>query len=128
MNFYNIFLKFKQYEKKLELKKLQKDKLYGALIFLIALILLVYLAVADINIILAGANKSIWTGKYQYPILPDLFFSPWVYVVGPLMLAEILIFGIAAWIGWTMMTTPPPVPLEELEGLGLDDEDEEKND
>jgi len=38
----------------------------------------------------------------------------------------ILILGIAMWIGWTMLTTPPPVPLEELEELGLEDEEEEK--
>jgi predicted DNA-binding transcriptional regulator len=25
------------------------------------------------------------------------------------------IFGIGAWIGWTMATTPPPKPIEELE-------------
>ncbi|MHA1383762.1 MAG: hypothetical protein ACTSR3_08425 [Candidatus Helarchaeota archaeon] len=71
-------------------------------------------------IIFAGGSKD------YYAIKLPIFFGPWVYVVAPLLLAEVLIFGIAAWIGWTMMTTPPPVPLEELEGLGLDDEDEEK--
>ena len=104
----------------MDLKKLQKDKLYGFIIFLVALILLVYLSTANLMIIASGGNKDFYLIK-----LP-IFFGPWTYVVLPLMLAEILIFGIAAWIGWTMMTTPPPVPLEELEGLGLDDEDEEK--
>jgi len=100
---------------------LQRDKIYGLLIFLVALVLLVYLAVADTMIIFAGGSKDFYAIKWP------IFFGPWVYVVAPLLLAEVLIFGIAAWIGWTMMTTPPPVPLEELEGLGLDDE-EEKSD
>ncbi|MEM2907232.1 MAG: transcriptional regulator, partial [Candidatus Odinarchaeota archaeon] len=29
--------------------------------------------------------------------------------------AIIGIMAIAAWIGYTMMTTPPPIPIEELE-------------
>lgn len=104
----------------MDLKKLQRDKIYGVLIFLVALVLLIYLAVADFNVIIAGGNQA------YYPILKELFFSPWVYVVLPIMLAEVLIFGIAAWIGWTMLTTPPPVPLEELEELGLEEEKEEE--
>ena len=105
---------------------MQKDKLYGAIIFIIALVLLIYLAIMDLNIIFS--NFNMFSGKWEYPItIPLLSFQPWTYVVGPIFIAEVLIFGIAAWIGWTMMTTPPPVPLEELEGLGLD-EDEEKTD
>ena len=110
----------------MEWKKLKKDKVYGLAIFLIALILLVYLAVADIMVIFASGTKEYYPTKGT--ILHGLFFSGWTYTIVPLLLAEVLILGIAAWIGWTMMTTPPPVPLEELEGLGLDDEDEEKND
>ncbi len=30
----------------------------------------------------------------------------------PVVLAVIGILGITAWIGWTMLTTPPPAPLE----------------
>ena len=33
----------------------------------------------------------------------------------PVTLAIILIFAIGAWIGWTMATTPPPKPIEEIE-------------
>ena len=73
------------------------------------------------------AEYNPWFNKYVYPIWLPIMFQPWVYVIAPLLLAEVLIFGIAAWIGWTMMTTPPPVPLEELEGLGLDEDIEEKD-
>jgi predicted DNA-binding transcriptional regulator len=33
----------------------------------------------------------------------------------PVLLAFVLILGIGAWIGWTMATTPPPKPIEEIE-------------
>ena len=38
----------------------------------------------------------------------------WLIAI-PVYLAFILILGIGAWIGWTMATTPPPKPIEELE-------------
>jgi len=31
------------------------------------------------------------------------------------MIAVVVVFGIVAWIGYTLATTPPPKPLEELE-------------
>ena len=38
-----------------------------------------------------------------------------LFVVAPLWLLVILIAIIAIWIGYSMLTTPAPVPLEELE-------------
>ena len=37
----------------------------------------------------------------------------WVIAV-PVLVAFIAIMGIGAWIGWTMATTPPPKPIEEI--------------
>lgn len=37
----------------------------------------------------------------------------WLIAV-PVFLALIAILGIGAWIGWTMATTPPPKPIEEI--------------
>ena len=37
----------------------------------------------------------------------------WVIAV-PVFVAFIAIMGIGAWIGWTMATTPPPKPIEEI--------------
>ena len=34
----------------------------------------------------------------------------------PVFIAFIVILGIGAWIGWTMATTPPPKPIEEITG------------
>jgi len=39
---------------------------------------------------------------------------PWLIAV-PVILAFLLVLGIGAWIGWTMATTPPPKPIEEIE-------------
>ncbi len=44
----------------------------------------------------------------------DLLSWP-LFVVAPLWLIVILICVIMIWIGWSMLTTPAPVPLEELE-------------
>jgi uncharacterized membrane protein len=35
-------------------------------------------------------------------------------VVVPVLIAFIAILAIGAWIGWTMATTPPPKPIEEI--------------
>jgi len=32
----------------------------------------------------------------------------------PVLAAFIAVLGIGAWIGWTMATTPPPKPIEEI--------------
>jgi hypothetical protein len=37
----------------------------------------------------------------------------WLIAI-PVFIAFIAIMGIGAWIGWTMATTPPPKPIEEI--------------
>ena len=82
---------------------LNKDQSYGFVIFIVSLIVaVVYLAA---------------------------FFSPWIpplakysptsatgwhdLAVGiPVLLFVLLVLVISGWIGWTMLTTPPPAPLE----------------
>jgi len=39
---------------------------------------------------------------------------PFSLIALPVFIAFIAIMGIGAWIGWTMATTPPPKPIEEL--------------
>jgi len=36
-------------------------------------------------------------------------------VAAPVLAALIAVMAIGAWIGWTVATTPPPKPLEEIE-------------
>lgn len=57
-----------------------------------------------------------------------LFYPSWLNVVGvndtsgvqfwivavPVFVAFVAIMLIGAWIGWTMATTPPPKPIEEI--------------
>jgi hypothetical protein len=65
--------------------------------------------------------------------LVTLFYPTWLHTVGlignspetlqnaqfwiiaiPVFLAFVAILLIGAWIGWTMATTPPPKPIEEI--------------
>jgi len=59
-----------------------------------------------------------------------LFMSPWAWLTIQVsaFAAVAMVLLIVAWIGYTLATTPPPVPLEDL-NLDLDDEveDSEEN-
>jgi len=61
--------------------------------------------------------------------LVTLFYPQWLIEVGlvtdtagvqfwviavPVFVAFVAIMAIGAWIGWTMATTPPPKPIEEI--------------
>ncbi|MEM2108931.1 MAG: hypothetical protein QW327_00335 [Candidatus Odinarchaeota archaeon] len=83
-----------------------KDKAYGAIIFIIAVIIII--------------GYTYWV--ILVPLLPDVLplgntlYANYLWALAiPLWLAIIGIMAIAAWIGYTMMTTPPPIPIEELE-------------
>jgi len=47
----------------------------------------------------------------------------WLVAI-PVFIAFIAILGIGTWIGWTMATTPPPKPIEELQ---MEEIEEKKN-
>ena len=46
-----------------------------------------------------------------------IFFSAWILLVMQLtaFIAVAGVLGILAWIGYTLATTPPPKPIEEIE-------------
>ena len=46
-----------------------------------------------------------------------LFMSPWAWLTIQIsaFLAVAMILAIIAWIGYTLATTPPPLPLEDLD-------------
>ncbi|MHA1670129.1 MAG: hypothetical protein ACTSV5_06065 [Promethearchaeota archaeon] len=92
-----------------------KDKIIGAIVMLIGiLILIVYTmgSIIDLWFNTVGGNPN-WDVAFQ------LFGIDWLdwrlFVVLPLWIIVILIAVIAIWIGYSMLTTPAPVPLEELE-------------
>ena len=47
----------------------------------------------------------------------------WLIAI-PVFLAFIAIMAIGAWIGWTMATTPPPKPIEEITAKPEEKEEE----
>lgn len=75
-----------------------KDQAIGWLIFIVCIVVIIgYLA------------GLLYFGD---PIGWNIAFT---LIAVPVLLAFVLILGIGAWIGWTMATTPPPKPIEELE-------------
>jgi len=74
---------------------MNRDQLYGGAIFVISLIVAV---------------------GYLIAFFPQVLSLPgWLreWAVGlPVLLFVLAVLVIAMWIGWTMMTTPPPAPLE----------------
>ena len=70
-----------------------KDQSYGGLIFVVSVLIVIGY--------LFGFTR------------PSLV---WWLIGVPVVLAVLGILGITAWIGWTMLTTPPPAPLESEMG------------
>jgi len=76
---------------------MSKDQGYGFAIFIISIIVaIVYLA------------------AFFSPFIPGLQSTGWQWwAIGiPVLLFVLLVLVISGWIGWTMLTTPPPAPLE----------------
>jgi hypothetical protein len=95
-----------------------KDKLFGGIIFAIGLIMIVfYIFWGPVNLYyshhLAEMEGGVLDGLYTG--LEGWGFNWEWAVVLPLTLIVVLVGLLAAWIGISMITTPAPVPLEELE-------------
>ncbi len=84
---------------------MSKDQAIGGAIFIICIIVAIVYLVA-----LFG---------YEQLIKPWLNIGSadavryWLVAV-PVLVAFVAILFIGAWIGWTMATTPPPKPIEEI--------------
>jgi uncharacterized membrane protein len=80
-----------------------KDQTIGGMIFAVCLIV--------------GILYTVGLFWWGYPLGTD---SQAAWTIGfwliaiPVFLAFIAIMAIGAWIGWTMATTPPPKPIEEI--------------
>jgi protein-S-isoprenylcysteine O-methyltransferase Ste14 len=72
-----------------------KDQVYGGIIFIVALIVAIGYVVAFFA---------------PYLHLPTWWREWAVYL--PVFLFVIVVLVICMWIGWTMLTTPPPAPIE----------------
>jgi len=89
-----------------------KDQGIGGLIFLVCVIIAI------------GYTLGLfWLGE---PLGDNSWALSFWLIAIPVYLAFILILGIGAWIGWTMATTPPPKPIEELEAEETKEEEKEE--
>jgi hypothetical protein len=89
---------------------MSKDQIYGGLI----------LAVSIIITVLYIASFFAKTISAIFPGWPASL--AWWSVAIPVFIFVVAVLGIAMWIGWTMLTTPPPAPIEPIETESTDDQ------
>jgi H+/Cl- antiporter ClcA len=85
-----------------------KDQAIGGAILLVCVLVAVFYIITLFYpswLTNLGVSKEAvaWQGSVQY----------WLVAV-PVFIAFVAIMFIGAWIGWTMATTPPPKPIEEI--------------
>ena len=106
-----------------------KDKVIGLIVMLVGILIAVIYTLGSVvdllfTTLLEKPNWDEWSR-----IIFDIDWLNWkLFVVAPLWLLVILISIIAIWIGYSMLTTPAPVPLEELEEELAAEEAEESKD
>jgi hypothetical protein len=76
---------------------MNKDQGYGFAIFIVSIIIVIGYLVAFFSPFIPGLQTSGW--------------QQWAIGI-PVLLFVLLVLVISGWIGWTMLTTPPPAPLE----------------
>ena len=96
---------------------MSKDQVIGGVILLVCVVVAVVYLVA-----LFGYNDLI---KPWLNIGSGAAVQFWLIAV-PVFVAFIAILFIGAWIGWTMATTPPPKPIEEITSEIEDKKEEPK--
>jgi len=80
-----------------------KDQTIGGVIFVVCVIVAVGYFIA---LFFTEPLKSLG-------LIQDVAgFRYWLLAI-PVFIALIAVLAIGAWIGWTMLTTPPPKPIEE---------------
>jgi hypothetical protein len=101
--------------------KTAKDKIIGFIIMIVGIIIAILYtlgSIVDLFMEAIGFSRG-----FKWPILSDWTIENWgfdifswrLFIVLPMWLLVVLICIIAIWIGYSMLTTPAPVPLEELE-------------
>ena len=80
---------------------MSKDQAIGGAIFIVCLLVAIFYVVtlfypAWLSSIAAASDVQFWV------------------IAVPVLIAFVAIMAIGAWIGWTMATTPPPKPIEEI--------------
>jgi predicted DNA-binding transcriptional regulator len=83
-----------------------KDQAIGWIIFLVCVIVIIG------YIVTLFGYEQIIQPYLNLGSVADIRF--WLVAV-PVLIAFVAVLAIGAWIGWTMGTTPPPRPIEEME-------------
>ncbi|MEJ2250648.1 MAG: hypothetical protein P8Y97_13475 [Candidatus Lokiarchaeota archaeon] len=113
-----------------------KDKVIGLIVMILGIVIAIFYTMGSVvdlyfSSTIGGApNWDSWS-YISYTAMGHNYTIDWlnwkVFVVVPVWLLIILICVIAIWIGYSMLTTPAPVPLEELEEeLAAEEEEEVK--
>ena len=79
-----------------------KDQTIGAVICLVCVLVAVFYVV------------SLFFPTWLCMLGIDFTFDTFWLIAIPVLIAFVAILAIGAWIGWTMATTPPPKPIEEI--------------
>jgi len=85
-----------------------KDQAIGVLIFLVCVV------------VAFGYAATLFFPQHMLGWLEPRTVQLWIVAI-PVFVGFLALLSVGAWIGWTMATTPPPKPLEEIES-----EEEEK--
>ncbi len=79
-----------------------KDQAIGGVICLVCVLVAVFYVI------------SLFAPAWLEAVGVGFEFSQFWLIAIPVLVAFIAILAIGAWIGWTMATTPPPKPIEEI--------------
>ncbi len=102
---------------------MSKDQAIGGLIFIVCAVV----AIGYIIGLFFYDNPSLGVSIKDWLNLTWRASSVQYWLVAvPVLIAFVAILGIGAWIGWTMATTPPPKPIEEIEAEETKEEEEKK--
>jgi len=95
-----------------------KDQAIGGLIFIVCVVVIIgYIAALFFPTQLGNLIGLKIKDAYHAII--------WLTAI-PVLIAFVAVLGIGAWIGWTMATTPPPKPIEEIEAEEKKEEEKEE--
>ncbi len=88
---------------------MSRDQVIGGVIFIVCVIVAIgyFIALAFTPQVSDLFNWK-WTSETMWHARVTL-------IAIPMAIALIAVLAIGAWIGWTMATTPPPKPIEEIE-------------
>jgi len=91
-----------------------KDQAIGGVIFVICVVIAVLYVV------------TLFYPQWLTFLVSDVNTIQFWVVAIPVLIAFVAVMAIGAWIGWTMATTPPPKPIEEITAEIEEKKEEEK--